>query len=331
MTTRARAIGSAGTMGTRPFIHRPTERSSQTRPRSILRRGMEPCSTATGLQTQFDAGQHGLGTVRGAPNVSPLEDARLRLARAPRVRGPDFPTAAGREPHARIGRRERSARAPAGRLLSVGSERPLQAAEMTKASAGVVEAGARMRGVAIVRTGAGGPLLCRHCSRPPGCQREHECDRASATKPPVPVRRRASPATAGRTAPLDPMPSRRVVVTRRVVTPDAVTPGRLLLRWAAGLTRIRDSSAAGHYRRGAMEPLPDAARWSPGWCLAGPENPQSADLTRSGVALPRPAPTAAPLIRHELGPVGDFALTMCSTRSTCLASDRVASPLLASG
>jgi hypothetical protein len=36
-------------------------------------------------------------------------------------------------------------------VLAAGSERPLQAAEMTKASAGVVEAGARMRGQAIAR------------------------------------------------------------------------------------------------------------------------------------------------------------------------------------
>ena len=36
-----------------------------------------------------------------------------------------------------------------GRLLAVGSERSLQPAEMTKASAGVVEAGARMRGIAV--------------------------------------------------------------------------------------------------------------------------------------------------------------------------------------
>ena len=51
----------------------------------------------------------------------------------------------------REARRLPRARGPDGaRLLAVGSERPLQAAEMTKASAGVVEAGARMRGEATL-------------------------------------------------------------------------------------------------------------------------------------------------------------------------------------
>jgi hypothetical protein len=48
-------------------------------------------------------------------------------------------------------RRCLGAGAGCGRLLSVGSEHLLQAAEMTKASAGAVEAGVRMRGVAIAR------------------------------------------------------------------------------------------------------------------------------------------------------------------------------------
>ena len=48
------------------------------------------------------------------------------------------------------------------RARSVGSERPLQAAEMTKASAGAVKAGARMRGIALVRDrGAHDPLVAK--------------------------------------------------------------------------------------------------------------------------------------------------------------------------
>jgi len=52
-----------------------------------------------------------------------------------------------------------------GRLLAVGSERPLQAAEMTKASAGVVEAGARMRGKPLVRRPARWRVPRRLCDR----------------------------------------------------------------------------------------------------------------------------------------------------------------------
>ena len=48
----------------------------------------------------------------------------------------------------RVTRFAAGTRSGCGRLVSVRSERPLQAAEVTKASAGVVEAGARMRGEA---------------------------------------------------------------------------------------------------------------------------------------------------------------------------------------
>ncbi len=58
-----------------------------------------------------------------------------------------------REPRGRRGSRAhgRLRRRRYPRILSVGSERPPQAAQMTKAGAGVVKAGARMRGNALAR------------------------------------------------------------------------------------------------------------------------------------------------------------------------------------
>jgi hypothetical protein len=53
-----------------------------------------------------------------------------------------------------------------GRLLAVDSERPTQAAEMTKASAGVVEAGVRMRGKRITPVAGDARVLAVETNRP---------------------------------------------------------------------------------------------------------------------------------------------------------------------
>ena len=82
------------------------------------------------------------------------------LAYAPPALGREFAPSARlgcakceREPRGRRGSRAhgRLRRRRYPRILSVGSERPPQAAQMTKAGAGVVKAGARMRGNALAR------------------------------------------------------------------------------------------------------------------------------------------------------------------------------------
>ena len=83
-----------------------------------------------------------------------LTSAFAECTRAPRRRLPSFP---GPDD---------------GRLLAVDSERPTQAAEMTKASAGVVEAGARMRGKAVTGAGPALAVLGRRKGRWLGARRD---------------------------------------------------------------------------------------------------------------------------------------------------------------
>jgi hypothetical protein len=61
-------------------MRRPMARLSQTRPRFILRRGHgAPFNRDGAPAIQLDARKHGPASVGGAPSVSAVENARLRL------------------------------------------------------------------------------------------------------------------------------------------------------------------------------------------------------------------------------------------------------------